>query len=571
MPGGELNLKAVGQENIILNGNPSKTFFSVVYSKYTNFGLQKFRVDYTGQRELRLTEPSTFTFKIPRVADMLMDTYLCINLPDIWSPIYHPSLQTNNKWVPYEFNWIRNIGAMMIKEITFQCGGQILQKYSGQYLAAMVERDFSGDKKRLFNEMTGNVKEVYDLANCNGRTNTYPSAFYLGENIDVEPSFRSRKLCIPINAWYMLDSKCAFPLIALQYNILEIVVTLRPIQELFVVRDVFDWENNYPYMQPDFNKPQFQMYRFLQPPPDVYVYPAKYGITSFTNWNADVHLMMTGAFLSEVERKKIALENQAYLVKDIFEYNFQNITGSARLKLNSSGMVSSWMWYFQRNDAYMRNEWSNYSNWPYSFMPSNVEPAPQTNVNGTLGPYLQPGIPLNNSQYLEIDTGANTLTEPKSVKQYNTGIYITGQQNSENIKDIMLTMGIILDGVYRENTLPVETYDLIEKYTRTQSFAKKGLYCYNFCLNTSPFEYQPTGALNLGKFKLVELEVTTLQPAIDPENSDFQTICDENGNVIGVRKQNWRLFDYTYNMTIFEERYNVLSFIGGNCGMLNAR
>ena len=35
---------------IILNENPSKTFFKTTYAKYTNFGLQKFRIDVEGQK-----------------------------------------------------------------------------------------------------------------------------------------------------------------------------------------------------------------------------------------------------------------------------------------------------------------------------------------------------------------------------------------------------------------------------------------------------------------------------------------------------------------------------------------
>ena len=108
MPGGLLNIIAIGNANVFLTGTPTKTFFKVVYSKYTNFGLQKFRIDYEGQRDLRLTEPSTFTFKIPRYAELLMDTYVAVNLPDIWSPIYQPTAQTGNVWSPYEFNWIHN-------------------------------------------------------------------------------------------------------------------------------------------------------------------------------------------------------------------------------------------------------------------------------------------------------------------------------------------------------------------------------------------------------------------------------------------------------------------------------
>jgi hypothetical protein len=73
------------------------------------------------------------------------------------------------------------------------------------------------------------------------------------------------------------------------------------------------------------------------------------------------------------------------------------------------------------------------------------------------------------------------------------------------------------------------------------------------------------------KEKNIELEITTHVPTIDSINSSFDVLCDLDGNAIGVRKSNWRLYDYNYNMTLFEERYNILSFISGNCGMLYAR
>ena len=83
MAGGLLNLVAYGNQNIILNSNPKKTFLKSTYAKYTNFGLQKFRIDFDGQRNLRMSEDSKFTFYIPRYAELLMDTYLVITLPNI--------------------------------------------------------------------------------------------------------------------------------------------------------------------------------------------------------------------------------------------------------------------------------------------------------------------------------------------------------------------------------------------------------------------------------------------------------------------------------------------------------
>ena len=586
MAGGLLNLIAIGNANLFLTGQPTKTFFRVTYCKHTNFGLQKFRIDYKGTRDLRLSEPSVFTFKIPRYAELLMDTYFVISLPDIWSPVYPPIVKrydsngnvlnenrnTDNKWVPYEFRWIEDLGCQMIQEIEIRCGSFVLSRYSGDYLSAMVERDFTHIKKEAFKKMSGNVVELNNPALANNRVNTYPSAFRNDENPPVngiEPSIRGRELYIPLNAWFTMDSRCAFPLVALQYNELEISITIRPIQELFQVRDVLDVETDhfYPYVKPDFNQDRFQMYRFLQEPKKQYIvkcvdengnfpsesgkYPNNYGELdpeAYENrinvWNADIHLMTTYAFLSKEESKKFAQEEHIYLVKDVFTHKFENIFGSKKVKLESSGMVADWLWYFQRNDVNMRNEWSNYTNWAYKNMPVTVQKPPTRLL---LQPKDQNGI------------------------QYNTGIFISGNYNVENKKEIMETMGILLDGKYRENTLPRGVFDYIEKYARTNGFANEGIYCYQFCLDTNPRVYQPSGAINLGKFKNIELEFTTHIPEIDKVNSNYQIICDDDGEAVAVSKSNWRLYEYTYNLVVFEERYNIINFTSGNCGMMYAR
>jgi hypothetical protein len=555
MPGGLLNIISEGNNNVILTGSPTKTFFNITYSKYTNFGLQKFRLDYDGSRDLRLTEDSVFKFKVKRYAELLMDTYLVVTLPDIWSPFYQPCLPTNYKWAPYEFRWIQNLGSHMIREVSITCGGLTLQKYTGEYFASMVERDFSEEKKQLYNKMTGNVPELNTPASAYGRLNSYPSAFNSSNTAGAEPSIRGKTLYIPINSWFTMDSRCAFPLVSLQYNELEITVTIRPIQELFQVRDVFDSANSFPYIQPDFNQPQFQMYRFLQTPPSIFMDSSYY--ENKTNiWNADIHLMATYCFLSKDEAQLFAAKDQLYLVKDIFKYDFENISGSKRIKLNSTGMVSSWMFYLQRNDVNMRNEWNNYSNWPYDNIPSDVIVAPST-------------IP---SKWVA-EAAANGITSGPSenINGSATGFYFTGDFKTENQKEILITMGILLNGEYRENTLTSGVFDYIEKYIRTQGSAKEGLYCYNFCLNSSPFEYQPSGAINMSKFKTVEMEITTYSPQFNILNSNYNVICDTDGNPIGVNKQNWQLFEYNYNLTVYEERYNILSFVGGNAGLMYAR
>lgn len=551
MAGGLLNIISTGNNNVFLTGNPCKTFFKVAYVKYTNFGLQKFRIDYNGLRELRPSEDSTFTFKIPRYADLLMDTYIVVALPDIWSPVYSPCDATSGRWAPYDFKWIKNIGTHMIKEVVINCGGLMLQRYTGEYLAAMVDRDFSAEKKELFNKMTGNVVELYDPAYAYGRAYAYPSASYTTSTTGAEPSIRGRNLYIPINTWFTLNSKCAFPLVALQYNELSITVTMRPIQDLFQVRDVFDYSYAFPYVRPDFNENRFQMYRYLQTPPSGFIFPEYYE-NKINTWNADIHLISTYCFLSKEETQKFAMEDHIYLIKDVYEHKFENITGSKRIKLETNGMISNWMWFLQRNDVNLRNEWSNYTNWPYHTLPSNIKLASTSPISGT-------------EDTLNYGMGVH----PTSVQ--NTGITITGDYHPENRKEILENMGILFNGEYRENIMGRGIYDFIEKYTRTPGNATEGLYCYNFCLNTSPFEYQPSGAINMSKFKSIELEINTYLPTIDAVNSNYDIVCDEDGQLLGVRKSNWRLYEYNYNLTLYEERYNILSVIGGNCGMMYAR
>ena len=88
MVGGLMNIASYGAENIILTGNPTKTMFKAVYHKYTNFGMQRFRLDFQGLRNLSFTQESTRKFTVKRYGDLIGDTYLVVNLPDIWSPFF---------------------------------------------------------------------------------------------------------------------------------------------------------------------------------------------------------------------------------------------------------------------------------------------------------------------------------------------------------------------------------------------------------------------------------------------------------------------------------------------------
>ncbi len=561
MGGGLLNIISYGNQNIMLNGNPSKTFFKSVYAKYTNFGMQKFRIDFEGQRNLKLNETTHMTFKIPRHGELFMDAYLVMNLPDIWSPILPPSSVTDC-WKPYHFRWISHLGANIIKKARVVIGGQTIQEFSGEYLKNMIERDFSETKKKFFYRMIGHEDEMYRPEYAYNRVNRYPNSFYLGSEA-VEPSLRGRTIYVPLHFWFMNSVKMALPLVSLQYQELHIVLELRPIRELFTICDVTRSKEqgfNINPIQPNFSNELHSIYRFLQTPPNTTLEPESYGNRQ-VSWDSDIHLMTTYAFLTDEESRIFAANEQRYLIRDIQEVLHTNVVGTKRVRIETNAMVASWMWNFRRNDAYKRNEWSNYSNWDYfRELPSNIENAPdiseftleQVKYGPGVNPYLYDSDPLS-----------------RIVEKRSTSYFVNPPLNNQNIREILLSLSILFDGKYREFDFDPGVYNYIDKYRNSNGFSDNTLYSYSFSLNTSPSELQPSGAINLSRFKTIEFDISTILPAIDPKAS-FQVLCDTEGTVIGTTQKDI-LYIYSYDFYLAEERYNLLRFISGNAALLYAR
>lgn len=539
-----MNLTAEGNENIILNGNPKKTFFKAVYAKHTNFGLQRFRIDFEGNRVLNFTTPTILDFKIPRYAEMLHDTYVVVTLPDIYSPlVYDGTAEIGRNLVPYEFRWIEEIGTNMISEVEIYSGGVTLARYSGEYISCLKERDLSAAKKDLFNRMTGNTPEIYDPGNSNGNVNVYPNAMYIDES-GVEPSIRSRKLYVPLDSFFCQSSKLSLPLVALQYSEISIRLTFRPTYELYTINNINDIQNDtcISYrIQPNPNEINNQLWRFLQAPQDVAASPEFYNQTR-NDWNSDVHLISTYIFLGQDERRMMAQQPHNILIKQVHTFDFLGQAGSKVLNLESRDLISGFMFRYRRSDAKFRNEWSNYSNWAYN----NV-------------------VPQQISDELPLLQG-NEIPNPNN-------FHITGSigDYAYNQKHILSDFALIMGGVYREKLLDAGVYNYIEKYMRSVGGAKDGLYCYNFCLNSERKSYQPSGAMNVNKFGSIDIEFNTIEPPFNPEGAIVDFICDTSSNPIGFRKTTASLNTYNYDLRIFEERYNVLVIKSGRIGLMMAR
>jgi hypothetical protein len=355
----------------------------------------------------------------------------------------------------------------------------------------------------------------------------------------------------------------AFPLICLQYSNLVIDFTLRPIYELFTIKDVlYDMSvnnlkinnyNNIPQIQPLQTTLEYQFNRFINPPP---IKNIELGSNEYINLpnkiNSNIHILCTQCFLDNDEREMFAKNSQSYLIKEIKEYSFEKVIRTNKIKLESNGLISSWMWYFQRSDVKNRNEWSNYTNWPYeNSIPNDLQKLREDSEYKYYSPHF---------------TYSNDLSKNIYYTGYNPTVY-----EQTNLCEIMKNFGILCDGKYREQTFDSGVFSKLEKYNKSNgSSSKVGLYYYNFALTTDPFKLQPNGALNTAKFKTIELEYNNYaNPPIDSSNVEFTTICDpETGAIIATSKDPTSIYKYYYNLYVIEEKYNMLFFQNGFGGLL---
>jgi hypothetical protein len=74
----------------------------------------------------------------------------------------------------------------------------------------------------------------------------------------------------------------------------------------------------------------------------------------------------------------------------------------------------------------------------------------------------------------------------------------------------------------------------------------------------------------MSRFNKIELEFTTTVPPLDPLAQSL-VVCDpQTGDVVGINKPTWRIYQYNYDLYVFEERVNMVVFVGGNAALLYA-
>jgi hypothetical protein len=600
MSGAVLNLISEGSGSdyhVLGNGRDFnlKSLFKSSYKKPFNYGMQKFRLDEAHNTALSSTKPNDLRFVVNHNnSDLLLDTHLVVALPNIWSPI-HAEVNDGagtpqNRWRPFEFKWIQKLGANIIDYVEIVINNIVVQKFDGYYLQNVVEREFSEEKKKQFYEMIGHVPELNDPASVNG--GFYPNASHKdaeasrGElGSDIEPSIRSRLLVIPLLGWYSFSSKQAVPLCCFPQQskgLMYFNVRLRPLREWYVVKPIEitvndetgNWKN-YPldhaertHISPSSNASavpmHYQLRRFTKEPPKKAEWESNTELSSdipdYTQeWlkehysavvhDMDVHIMTTNAVLTSDERDAFKSAPKEYLFKQVCKYELPNAPLDHKYRIDNAGLVANVTIFFQRNDVVFRNEFSNYTNWEYAQRREPVLVSPASKADGSLY-HFGPG------NAMDLRRSASGLGQVDNLFR-TTGMYV-----ANNERHILKHFHMVLSGKIRESHFEASVVSNIEQFTKCRGGATVNSHdvnFYSFELDAGPNNY-PSGVLNADFFSKFELAYSLNVPPVDPD-AKFKTICDTENNVIlATFKDMNGNYKYMYNMYVYVERYNKLTF-----------
>ncbi len=417
MPGGGIyGFVTYGSQNILLSANPDMSYFYKVYRKYTHFAEESFNLPFDGPNELKWDQSIQIRVKLARYADLVRDTYFVFTLPDIYSKFVEA-----RQPYQYEFAWTRFIGCRIIQNCAFFIGGQKIQEFDGSYIAAKANVDLDNTRYQKWRALVGDVPDLYDPANgeysgglSNGAVQgsyptVYPDPTLAGVAQTNRPSIFGRDIYVPLPFWFTQDSTLSLPLCALQQQEVEIQLTLRPLKELYTLKDLSGYT-----VAPGY---------YMSATPDQYLRNLPtYTETAATdnnnyyinNFLVDINyasplkneipynprLYSTYVYLSDEERVVFSSTELKYIVSQTTRYNYPSEYKRNYLQLEIHNPITRLLIAPRRSDAIYRNDQFNFTNWldgkaPFLPTPSLAPPASSYKTSGLLLPQGQRDIIRN--------------------------------------------------------------------------------------------------------------------------------------------------------------------------------
>ena len=511
MTGGLLQLQKTGAQDLYLTGNPQISFFKTVYRRYTNFSMDYFKIEPEVVFPLRENDSVTYKFFIKRNADLITNIFFCFDIPDIYSD-------------KKKFKWIKNLGFNIIERATIYIGGTLIDENYGDWFDIWNELSNNTEKKKIINEMIGNVTELYSPEDAIGNGNIYPEAnlgVTSGNDNTGAPSILGRRIRVPLIFWFNKNPALALPLIALQYHPVEINIQCRKIQDLYTVID--DNNNSISFgkrIKPDVNL--FGIDKFIDGNSIVTISGTSGSFnTKLKTFDIKPFLDVNYIFLDSKEMRNFALSSHEYLIEQVKKSPFESLLGNKSLELkNLSHPISYMVIVAKRDDIKTRNDWNNYTNWVLEDIP----------------PYA---LEFINPYFNKYEVGKNKDSNKKVYESSNTSNF-EQRRNKNCLEELIL----ILNGTERVSEREIGFFNKMQTLNYFEGY-KEGIYPYSFSIN--PLKYQPSGSCNMSLINNIILKIKT-HAVNEPKIKDSPEDLDH---------------PYKYDIDVYSVNYNILSINSG--------
>ena len=525
MPSGALTqIKHKGSEDVYLTGNPSITFFKHSFQRYTNFACEWIHECFEGSKPLQTTSRIRKQIKIRRHGDLLSNVALVFDLPNIYS-----TYEEN-------FKWVDNIGHMLIKSTEFIIGGQVISKLYGQWMNIWYELITPESKRKGFNTLIGNIEELTSPVRYHG---TIDEAKY--------PTINKKRLRIPLPFWFTENPALALPLIAIQYTDIYINFDFLALNDLFTIgkpsvnpRELFENPDTSSASNHINLKKEFELENYGY---DTIFWKFVNGRNGPGMWNQNMYMDCEYIFLDEEERKIFASATSEYLVTQVERIDRDGLHGSFQEDIEFFHPVKEMIWVFQRSDVYIRNQWTNYTNFVHNKDYINYKEI--TNKYHILENF---GLaPINILQYI-LPSGMN-------VSQFEELLYNSDEEKTPLVhSDAFNTYGNIMyfgEFMFNTHSRQIAKSDIFyrtEPYRTHTNYPNKTIYSYSFSLD--PEKFQPSGTANFSQYSKSQFRAT-LQETKNPEE-------DSNEEKL------------TYSMFFYVRNLNILRIQGGLANLVFA-
>lgn len=205
MAGGNLQLILASNESSDVTqptelgkkGDPKLCFFKAVVRKYHNFAKEPFvlQFDYVNIQEDKST---TITCTVPHYSPIVQNFLMVMKFPVLTTfEDIHPK-------------WCEPLGLKVLEKIEFLIGSHTIETLTGEWLYWYYMTCVSEDEKNAFFNMVTSKFE-----------NT-----------------TTRIVRIPIPFWFSRNKKEIFPIHNLEYDMVVIRVTFRPLKDCYVVSKI---------------------------------------------------------------------------------------------------------------------------------------------------------------------------------------------------------------------------------------------------------------------------------------------------------------------------------------------